>query len=243
MVTTVALTAFATSAFTALVGFGGGFLMLAVLLLVLDPVAALAIHSLTQLVASLLRLWVWRKDVDRGIVLWSSVLLVPGSALALPLLVRAPAPALQAGIGLTALLATWAPERRDRGARVLEPKGWVALGGVFAVLNTLVGASGILMIPWLKASLPDRRAFVGTFAATQVAAYLVKSAMFGATGLFEGAGGGLATFAVAASILGSMAGSVGLNRLSDANHRRLGLVTVTLAGIYLMGDATTDWLA
>ncbi|WP_313408796.1 sulfite exporter TauE/SafE family protein, partial [Aeromicrobium sp.] len=124
----VGVLAFATSALTAVLGFGGGVVLLAMLLTVVDPLVAIPLHAAIQVVSNGTRTIVRRRDVDWRVVGWTSVLLLPAGALTLPLAQRAPEAALQALIAIAVLAATWLPERLDRPLRPPTRRGWLGLG-------------------------------------------------------------------------------------------------------------------
>src|SRR5688572_4951763 len=85
--------------------------LLAILLFFVDPLVAIPLHAAIQVVSNGTRTIIRRHDVDWSITVRASVLLLPAGALAMPLVVRAPAALLQGAIAVTVLLATWVPER------------------------------------------------------------------------------------------------------------------------------------
>jgi uncharacterized protein len=98
--------ALATSALTAVLGFGGGIVFLALLLLVVDPVVAIPLHAAIQVTSNGTRTVIRRHDVDWGIVARSSLLLLPAGALTVPLARTAPEAVLQVAIAVTVLVFT-----------------------------------------------------------------------------------------------------------------------------------------
>ena len=84
------LAALVTSALTAVAGLGGGIILIAILLLYLEPVAAIPIHGAIQLVSNVSRTAIQRRHVDLAIVALFCVLLVPGSWLGLQILSTIP---------------------------------------------------------------------------------------------------------------------------------------------------------
>lgn len=237
MVLLVGLGAVATSALTAMLGFGGGVVLLALLLLVVEPVVAIPLHAAIQVVSNGTRTAIRRRDVDWPIVGRASVLLLPAGALALPLALAAPDRALQALIAVTVLAATWLPERRGRALRAPSPRAWVGVGAVTGFLNPLVGATGPLVAPLYRAAGRTRQAFVGTFAASQVTGHLAKIALFGAAGLAPTRYLAPAAAGAVGVVVGTHLGSRWLDRLSEERFRTLYLVAITAVAAHLLLDA------
>ena len=233
----VALAALLTSTLTAVLGFGGGLVLLAVLLLVVDPVVAIPLHAAIQIVSNGTRTVIRRADVDWSIVAPASLLLVPAGLLALPLVLDAPEAMLQAVIAVTVLIATWVPERTDLSLPAPSRVGWIGVGGVLGGLNVLVGATGPLQAPLFRAATASRQAFVGTFAASQVANHLAKLAVFGVAGLAPTRYGGAAIAGTVGVVAGTQFGSRVLDGLSEERYRRLYLGAITAVGLFLLADA------
>lgn len=233
----VGIGAVVTSALTAVVGFGGGIVLLALLLLVVDPLVAIPLHAAIQVVSNGTRTVIRRHDTDWSIVARSSLLLLPAGALTLPLVVRAPEAALQAAIAVTVLAATWLPERSGRALRAPTGREWVGVGAVIGALNTVVGATGPLVAPLYRAATRDRLAFVGTFAAAQLTGHAAKVVLFGANGLAPTAHLGAAAAGIVGVVVGTQVGSRVLDRMSPERDRRLYLVAITAVAGYLLVDA------
>lgn len=233
----VGLGALVTSGLTAVLGFGGGIVLLALLLLVVEPIVAIPLHAAIQVVSNGTRTVIRRDDVDWGIVARSSLLLLPAGALTVRLAEVAPATVLQALIALTVLAATWVPERTSLDLPAPSAAGWVGIGGVVGALNPLVGATGPLVAPFYRAASRTRQAFVGTFAGAQVTGHLAKIVLFGAAGLAPT--GHLPTVAVgiAGVVVGTHVGSALLDRMSEKRFRTLYLWAITGVAVYLLVDA------
>jgi uncharacterized membrane protein YfcA len=232
----VAVGALATSTLTAVLGFGGGIVLLALLLLVVDPVVAIPLHAAIQVASNGTRTVIRRHDVDWGIVGRSSLLLLPAGALTVPLARAAPEAVLQVAIAVTVLVATWVPERTALEVPAPSPAGWVGVGAVAGALNPLVGATGPLFAPLFKAASTTRQRFVGTFAGTQVAGHGAKLVLFGAAGLAPT--GHLPTVAagIGGVVVGTELGSRVLDRMSEQRFRSLYLAAISAVAVYLVVD-------
>lgn len=233
----VGVGALVTSMLTAILGFGGGMVLLALLLLVVDPLVAIPLHAAIQVVSNATRTVIRRHDVDWSITLPASLLLLPAGALAIPFVVRAPEALLQALIALTVLAATWIPERTGTALPAPSRLGWVGVGGVMGALNVVVGATGPLQAPLYRAATATRVAFVGTFAATQVAGHAAKIALFGIAGFAPTRYAVAAAVGIAGVVAGTHVGSRLLDRMPEERFRTLYLAAITAVGVYLLIDA------
>lgn len=233
----VGLGALGTSTLTAVLGFGGGIVLLAGLLLVVEPVVAIPLHAAIQVTSNGTRTLVRRHDVDWPLVGRSSLLLLPAGALTVPLAAAAPEAALQAAIAVAVLAATWVPERSRRTLAAPGPGGWVAVGAVIGALNPLVGATGPLVAPLYRAAARTRQAFVGTFAASQLTGHLAKLVLFGLAGLAPTEHLPTVAVGVAGVVIGTHVGSRLLDRLSEERFRGLYLVAITVVAASLLADA------
>lgn len=235
----IGLVALITSALTAVLGFGGGIVLLALLVLFVDPVVAIPLHAAIQVVSNGTRTVIRRRDVDWAVVSRFSLLVLPAGALVVPLVTRAPQAALQAAIAITVLVATWLPERT--GVALPRPSAplLIGAGAVIGGLNVAVGATGHLQAPLFRAGTSTRMAFVGTFAASQTVGHLVKIALFGLAGFAPTRYLAAAGFGVVGVIAGTHLGSRALDRMPDAHFARLYLVAITGVSAYLLVDAVT----
>ncbi|WP_078699810.1 sulfite exporter TauE/SafE family protein [Aeromicrobium choanae] len=237
LVLLVGACAFATSMLTEVLGFGGGVVLLAVLVAFLDPLVALPLHAAIQVVSNGTRTLVRRHDVDWRIVWRTSLLLLPAGALSLSLARQAPDAVLQAAIAIAVLVATWLPEWLSRPLPAPSPGGWIAMGGVLGALNPVVGATGTLAAPFFRAGTKDRMGFVGTFAASQVAGHAAKLVIFGAVGLLPAAQAPAAAVGIVGVVAGTWVGSRVLDRMPERRFDRIYLVAITLVAAWLLVDA------
>jgi uncharacterized membrane protein YfcA len=233
----VGVAALGTSALTAVLGFGGGVVLLALMLLFLDPLVAIPLHAAIQVASNGTRTVIRRRDVDWGIVARASLLLVPAGALTLPLARSAPEGVLQAAIAVTVLAATWIPERTDLEVPAPSPTAWIGIGAVAGALNPLVGATGPLFAPLYRAASTTRQRFVGTFAGTQASGHLAKLVLFGAAGLAPTGRAPMALAGIVGVVVGTELGSRVLDRIDEARFRTLYLVAITAVAVHLVLDA------
>lgn len=229
--------ALATAMLSAIVGMAGGITLLTVMLLYLDPLVAIPLHGVVQLVSNGSRALVQREHVARDIVLRYGVLLLPMGFAGLWLARQLPPDVTRLLIGLFVLLATWAPgvlllgshpDRVDRGRR------FFLLGGVVGFLNVTLGATGPLIAPFFLNLGLSRRAIVGTKAACQLLGHLAKLVVFGVAGFAYLAWAWPLALLSAAVVAGTWIGSRILERVSERAFTRLYKSVLTLIALRLV---------
>ena len=233
----LAAAAFATSILSAVVGMAGGITLLAVMLLFLEPLAAIPLHGVIQLVSNSSRAAIQRRHVDVGILLRYSALLVPMGWVGIHLANALPAAAMRVMIGIFVLVATWFPGWLLLGTHPEETnpsRRFLVLGGVVGVLNMTIGATGPLIAPFFLNLGLDRRALVGTKAACQSLGHLVKIALFGVAGFAFGPHLALLVTAGACVVAGTWLGSRILERVSERLFRRLYVGVLTAIALRLL---------
>ena len=201
-------------------GLAGGMLLLAVLLLYLDPVVAIPVHGVVQLVSNASRAWFQHRHVRWDAVWRFAWPLLPAGAAGLFLLRSVPEGGGRLWIAAFVLIATWAPGWLGFGARAGDPRRALAWGGgLVGFASTSVGATGPLLAPFILALGLGKQATVGTLAACQIFQHLSKVALFGATGFDFGAFAPPLAALCAASIAGSAIGTKLLDRVPDRAFR------------------------
>jgi uncharacterized membrane protein YfcA len=234
-----------TSMLSAVVGMAGGITLLSVMLLFFEPLVAIPIHGVVQLVSNSSRTYVQRKHVDWTILWRYSVMLVPMGFVGIEVAQALPPNVTRALIGVFVLIATWRrgwlligthPERADIHRR------FFFLGAVVGLINMTIGAAGPLIAPFfLKIGL-SRQAMIGTKAACQAVGHLVKIAIFGIAGfVFAEYAIPLALLSVSV-IAGTWIGSQVLESVNERWFTRLYKGVLTLVALRLVVWEGLAWL-
>ena len=234
-----------TAALSAVIGMAGGITLLSVMLLFFEPLVAIPIHGVVQLVSNSSRTYVQRKHVDWTILWRYSVMLVPMGFVGIEIAQALPPNVTRALIGAFVLIATWRrgwlligthPERADVHRR------FFILGGVVGLINMTIGAAGPLIAPFfLKIGL-SRQAMIGTKAACQAVGHLVKIAIFGIAGfVFAEYAIPLALLSVSV-IAGTWIGSQVLESVNERWFTRLYKGVLTLVALHLVVWEGLMWL-
>lgn len=229
--------ALCASMLSAILGMAGGIILLTVMLLFLEPLVAIPLHGVIQLVSNGSRSVIQRRHVRWSLVRSYARLLVPGALLGLGA-VRALHPeGTKLLIGLFVLLATWRPRWLLLGA---HPQGspperrFTLLGGVAGFLQMTVGAVGPLIAPFFLDIGLGRQAIVGTKASVQALGHGTKILLFGFTGFaFSAYLGPLAAIS-ATVIVGTWIGSRLLERVDERLFRWLFRGALTLVALRLV---------
>ena len=226
-----------TAAVSAVIGMAGGIMLLAVMLLFLEPTVAIPIHALVQLTSNSSRAVIHRKVVRRDLLYPFLILLIPAGALTLPLVEVAPADTLRLTIGVFTIVATWKkewlllgfdPERLGERARF----AWVGAGA--GALGPVLGATGPFIAPFFLGIGLNRLELIGTKAACQAGTHVAKMILFGLAGFAFLDHLPLMTGMAASVILGTALGTSFLRRIDDARFTRLYKATLTLVAFRLV---------
>lgn len=181
----LALAALATSTLSAVVGLAGGLLLLALMLLFLDPLVAVPLHGVVQLASNFSRAHLQRRHVRWRLVGRFAWLLAPGGVAGMAVASSISPGALRVAIAVFVLGATWLPGllRLGPGAPGRDPaRRFVLVGALVGFANVLVGATGPLLAPFVLGLRLSRQAVIGTLAACQTLGHLVKVLLFGLWG-------------------------------------------------------------
>lgn len=236
-VAALAVAALLTSALSAVVGMAGGITLLGVMLLFQEPLVAIPLHGVVQLVSNGSRTWVQRRHIERSLVARYALPLLPAAALGLYFARGLDPVALKTAIGVFVLIATWRsgwllaglhPERIDPRLR------FTLLGAIAGFLNMTVGATGPFIAPFFLDLGLSRFQVIGTKAACQLLGHVSKVMVFGLGGFAFGAYAGLAALLCVCVVAGTWAGSHLLHNVSEQHFTWLYRGVLTLVALRLV---------
>ncbi len=229
--------ALATSILSAVVGMAGGIVLLSVMLLFLPPLVAIPLHGVIQLVSNGSRAWIQRRHVEKTILGYYAVLLLPLAFAGLAIARSLEPPVARALIGAFVLVATHAPGWLLIGSHpeASDPRRrFLMLGGVVGLLSTTIGATGPLIAPFFLNLGLTRQSLIGTKAASQMLGHLAKIAVFGVAG-FAFAEYALPLLLLSAMVVvGTWLGSHLLDRVSERVFTLLYKTVLTLIAVRLV---------
>jgi uncharacterized protein len=223
-----------TAFLSGIFGMAGGLILIGVLLVVFPLPTAMVLHAVTQMASNGWRalLW-WRHIVWKStacyvagclvsVGLWSIWLYVPDKAVALLML------------GMSPFIIRAVPERIL--PRTFGPLQVAATGLLSMMLMLLTGVTGPLLDTMFLRSPLERRQIIATKASCQVFGHGFKLVYFGA--LIEQAGQVEPWFlaiAVASSMIGTSAGKLLLEKLTDQQFRTWSNRIITVLATYYVG--------
>lgn len=187
---------------TTLAGLGGGIFLVAAIGMLRGPHLALALTTPALLVSNLHRAWLFRAEVDRGVVRAFALGAVPAALIGGALVAHLPSWVVTLVLVLSTLLALG----RAIGLYELRPppSALTAGGGVVGLLAATAGGAGALTAPLFLSAGLRGPAYVGTVAAAAALLHLGRVLGYAAGGLLGP--GVLADVAVLA--LGLVAGNL-----------------------------------
>ncbi len=238
--TTIALLCVAsvvTAGVSAVLGMAGGIMLLAVMLLFLEPAVAIPIHALVQLTSNSSRAVIHRKVVRRDLLFPFLLLLLPAGALTLPLVEIAPADVLRLVIGVFTIVATWKKDWLLLGfdpERVSQRTCFALVGAGAGALGPILGATGPFIAPFFLGIGLTRTELIGTKAACQAGTHVAKMILFGIAGFGFLEYGPLMAGMAASVIVGTALGTRVLHRLDDARFTQLYRAALTLVALRLV---------
>lgn len=229
----VALAAFATSAFSAIVGMGGGVTLLGVMAIVLPAGLVVPIHGIVQLCSNLTRTIVFIPHVR-----WRFFFAyVPGLVLGITLATLA-----WQGIKLTwfkpligIFLLVFLLSRGRLGS-LRAPPLWLyaPLGAGAGFLSLFVGATGPFIAPFFLREDFRKEEVIATKAMCQSLTHLLKIPAFIALGFDYLEHSLILAVLVLMVVIGTLAGKRVLTHLSESSFERLFLVVLSLLALNLI---------
>lgn len=227
--------AIVTSVISGILGMAGGILLLVVLLSRLEPVVAIPIHGVVQLVSNASRAWFLRKSVVWRAVVRFAWPLLPAGAAGMWVARSIPAAAGQLAIGCFVLLSFWAPSVAGVLARPANAERALPVGGaLIGFLSIVVGATGPLLGPFVLSLGLGAEGSVATMAACQIFQHASKVLLFGATGFSIGSYLLPTAALCVAAVLGSALGTVLLGNVPEKTFRSVVRVVLTLLSLELI---------
>lgn len=207
--------AFCTSALTAVVGAGGGTALIALMLQIMSPAAAIPVHGAVQLASNTSRAWMLREHMAWPIIIRFAALMPFGVALGLLLFQGLPTEVVQILIGCFVLISL-----ATRQLKMLENKdlplwAFVPVGFVTGILNMIVGViAPILGVLVIRKDL-TKEGVVGTLSFFGFIGNLLKIAGFTLVGFSFEQYGPVILCMVPAAIIGTRVGGALLSNLNE----------------------------
>lgn len=175
-------TALVTAALTAVVGFGGGTILMGVVLLFMPPAAAIPFHGAVQLVSNGWRVFLFRRHIAWALVLRFCTLLPFGVLVGLWFFQGLSAEAILIFIGAVVLFTLFARRLKRFRNRDLPVGAFWPLGFVVGILNMMVGVVAPLVGVLVVRKDLDKEATIATLGTFALSGHIGKVIAFGAVG-------------------------------------------------------------
>ena len=222
---------FLTSCLAAVMGMGGGLLLIAVMPSFVPAFVILPLHAVTQLASNVSRAAFGWRDIDLGIIPAVLVGTLAGAWLGSEVYQSLDTDWLPAMIGALILVFTWVPLPQVPGGGQLS----LALLGFYQTgLGMVAGATGPVGAAVLLRRNSGRDWLVVNTAVYMTLNHLVRLATFTAIGFSFATWWKLATAMVVAGICGSWVGTRLRSRVPQLNFQRLFRWMVTLLAVRLI---------
>ena len=238
----LALAGFFTSALTAVIGAGGGTVLLALMLQVMPPAAAIPVHGVVQLASNTARTWLFRRSLAWPLI-WRFALLLPfGVILGLWLFQHMPKELVQVLIGCFVIFTLFLRQLGRFAPKEFPLWAFVPLGFVTGALNMIVGVIGPVLGALVIRKELSKEAIVGTLGFFGVLGNLLKIAGFVFAGFSLVEYGPALLVMVPAAMLGAAAGKRVLGYVSELLFLRVfQLMLLGLAAKLILYDGLI-WL-
>ena len=201
--------AFCTSALTAVVGAGGGTALIALMLQLMTPAAAIPVHGAVQLASNTTRVWLFWQHMAWPIIFRFAALMPFGVWIGLELFQGLPTEAVQILIGCFVLISLVTRQLGKLRNKDLPLWAFVPVGFVTGILNMIVGViAPVLGVLMIREDL-SKEQVVGTLG------NLLKIAGFTLIGFSFAEYGPTMLFMIPAAVIGTRVGRAVLSNLDE----------------------------
>lgn len=229
-------TSFVTSFINATIGVGGGVLMLAMLLLLLPAEAVIPVHALIQLLSNIGRTAAFRSNIDSKIVKSFAPGCLMGSIAAAFILVNIPGWLLEIVIGLFIVWTLFGDSNNK--ADNSGTNHYFGIGCGTSFVSSFVGATGPLVIAFLRRENLSKQNLIGTHGACMTIQHLIKLLAFGVVGISVAKWWLLFLLLGLSGFLGTLAGRKVLFSLSEKVFSKIFKTALVILCIKILGGAS-----
>ena len=229
----IALSCF-TSLFTAMLGIGGGVLLLAVMATTLPVGALIPVHGLVQSGSNANRAYMTRMHIDWAMFCQFSAGACIGALIATLVVVQFPLLIIQLAVAGFILFLVWGPKPK---ARETSPAGRTMAGMLTTFTSMFVGATGPLVAAFVHRSEYEKMQLTATFASCMTFQHCLKGMVFLFVGFAFTQWVALIILMIASGAVGTWLGLKVLQRVSSTHFRTAFKVVVTLLALRLLWQA------
>ena len=240
----LAAAAFCTSALTAVVGAGGGTALIALMLQIIPPAAAIPVHGAVQLASNTMRVWLFRKHMSWPIIIRFAALMPFGVVVGLLLFQGLATEIIQILIGIFVLVSLVTRHLKNLRQKDLPLWAFVPVGFITGVLNMIVGViAPVLGVLVIRNDL-NKEQVVGTLGFFGFIGNLLKIAGFTLVGFSFVEFGPTMLCMIPAAVIGTRVGKSVLGNLNEKYFlMAFRIVLVALALKLIVVDGLSRLLA
>jgi uncharacterized membrane protein YfcA len=223
--------AFVASTTAAMVGLGGGILLISVMPGLIPPFAIIPVHGMVQVASNLTRVLFGLRYVVWAVILPFIIGGLLGAGLGSQILVDIRWDFLPLIIGCFILIITWAPSFRNAPNL---PGKYGILGALQTFLSLFVGVVGPLNMPFLLREGFSRDRVVVTHATQMTALHTIKVATFVFLGFTFAPYAYLIAGMILSATLGSYVGTHWRSRVPEARFRTILKWIITMLALRML---------
>jgi uncharacterized membrane protein YfcA len=249
-IVTVVLTVvcFITSMISAILGMGGGILLLAAMFSVLPHMLVVPLHACVQLVSNFTRVLAYIKDVNWKILGFFLCGALPSLAIAAFVFKELYAqkdgidPYMKTLVGLYILIVTYRKKNKQENKAPLYK--FAILGTYAAPISLFFGATGPLMAPYFIRKDFHKEMIVASKAVCQFVVHMLKLGIFvwlwnsemGKLGAVEALKepSKMLVFLLSATIMGTLVGKKLMKKVSEKHFRKFYVIVLNVAGFKIL---------
>ncbi|MFX4226849.1 MAG: sulfite exporter TauE/SafE family protein [Porticoccaceae bacterium] len=228
---TIMLTSLLASAFSVAFGFGGVFVLIGGMTLVIPMEAILPLQAAGMMSSMIARMFLLRTHIDWSYVKTFFIGCLFGTVLGAMLYTSLPTRTVALALAMVMFLAAWAPKA---SFRLKLPHAEIIVGGIHSFLSTAFSFGGFMQAAIFRNKSFNRMQVTATIAACSCAMTLIKIPSYAGFGFDYGPYVGVILACWIMAIPGTWAGRHFLNRMPETVFRYGFKAMLTIVGLRLV---------
>lgn len=232
----IPLAAFLTATLSGIAGIGGGTILIGIFYAIgLAPAQAVPLHAMVQLVSNASRVTAYFRHVEWRATGWFLLGSAPGPFLVAPLVQRAN-PHVVEGVLALLIIGSLIPTKSER-SQLPASVAFLIAGLLVGSIGMFVGATGLFIGRLFMRPEWRKETMIGTLALCQSLGHLMKILGYSSIGFAPFAQLDILLPLLLAVVLGTVAGKLLNQRLSEARFRTLVNIILWVMSLKLLFDA------
>lgn len=224
------ISAFFSSALSAIIGMGGGLLLISIMSAFFPPAVLIPLHGIIQFGSNVSRSIAYAAYINWKMSIPFAFGSVVGATIGSQLLITIPLKPYYLTLGTMIILLTWMPK-----TSVPNFKGkFFFLGSGASFLSLFVGATGPFLAPFFLRESLDKHSLIATKALCQVTVHTTKLIVFFSVGFVLGPYLYLILGMLLAGFVGTYCGKFLLGKVDEKIFRIAFKIAITLLAVRLL---------